>query len=379
MADPASPVRAPLRERLRELSGPPMHVAVWLLAAGAAIAIFAGRSRGTEYLGLAQAVQYEVSATTAGTVASVLPDVYEPVEAGQVLAHLDDAEIAARLETERAVLEQLTGELEAELLRLGFQEAGLIEDRRRFQIDEQQLQLEILSTRVVLEGDQIELERLNLQVGRIGPLAGEGIVAPSEYDDLRLTRDRIARRIEENRNLLLRVESEHHAARSRREAYEKQFPDVQDKDPVLRPLRDAVRAQERRLDEIEIQRRGLVLRSPVAGRVTQVLARSGQAILPGEPLVLVVEHAASEIIAFAPEPFAGRIAERARATATRRQAPFSTAESIVARVGPGIEVLPQRLWRDPVVPEYGRPFVVAAVPGLKLTPGEVVTVRLIER
>jgi multidrug resistance efflux pump len=165
----------------------------------------------------------------------------------------------------------------------------------------------------------------------------------------------------------------------RRLAYEQQFPDVQDKDPVLRPLQDAVRAQEGRIREIEIQRRGLALRSPVAGRVTQVLARHGQAVLPGEPLAFVMEHVASEIVAYAPEDLGGRVAERARVAAIRRQPRPASAESIVARVGPAIEVMPQRLWRDPAIPEYGRPFLVSAVPALGLTAGEIVTVRLIDR
>lgn len=36
------------------------------------------------------------------------------------------------------------------------------------------------------------------------------------------------------------------------------------------------------------------------------------------------------------------------------------------------------MWRDPGIPEYGRPFVVAGVPALKLTPGVMVEIRVIE-
>ena len=51
------------------------------------------------------------------------------------------------------------------------------------------------------------------------------------------------------------------------------------------------------------------------------------------------------------------------------------AESFVVRMGPAMEMKPQRLWRDPMVPDYGRAVVIAALPGLNLTPGELLHVR----
>jgi multidrug resistance efflux pump len=291
---------------------------------------------------------------------------------------LDDAEIAARIETERLLLEQLKTQLESELLRTGFREAGLVEDRRRFQVDEQSLRLEILSLRVVLESDQIELERRNLQVERTRPLFDDGVISINEFDDIRLSRDLVARRIDENRILMHETEEEHHVARVRRDAFVARFPGLPDQDPVLLPLGNAVRAQEQRIEEIQIQRRALTLRSPVVGQVSQVLARRGQSLQPGEPLLFVLGQRVSEILAYAPESAARQITVRSQVAAARRGDPSLVAESIITRVGPSIEQMPQRMWRDPGIPEYGLPFVVAAVPALKLTPGEIVEIRVIE-
>lgn len=371
--------RAPAPGELRErITGTHVSVAVWVVAAGVVAYMLAGRARTFEYVGIAQALQHEVSPGVPGTVTAVLVDVYAPVRSEQVVARLDDTELVARLQTARAVIEQLSAELEAERARVGLQEASLVTDRRRFQIDEQRLHLELLSLRVVLESDGIELERLDLQVERAQALGEEGILPQSQVDDLRLQRDRVARRIEENRRLLEETEREHLAAASRREAYEARFS-FPDRDPLLEPLRAGVRAQQARLEEIEIQRRALTLRSPVAGRVTQVLARSGQHVLPGEPVVFVQQETATEIVAYAPDPPAATVAERSRVTAMRRGVPSLVAESVVTRVGPAIEMMPQRLWRDPATPEYGLPFVIAGVPQLGLMPGEVVTVRILRR
>lgn len=340
--------------------------------------MLAGRAGSFEYVGMARALQYEVSTTTPGNVDTLLVDIYDLVDAGQVVARLDDAEIAARIDTERVVLEQLRTQLESELLRVGFREAGLTEDRRRFQRDEQTLRLDILSLNVVLESDQIDLERRNLQVERTRPLLDDGVISINEFDDIRLGRDLVARRIDENRILLQQTEEEYSVTRARRLAFEARFPSLPRKDPVLLPLENAVRAQGLRIEEIQVQRRALTLRSPVIGRVSQVLARRGQSLQPGEPLLFVVEQRASEILAYAPEGAAGRIAERSQVAAARRGDPSLVAESIITRVGPSIEQMPQRLWRDPGIPEYGLPFVVAGVPALELTPGEIVEIRVIE-
>ena len=56
--------------------------------------------------------------------------------------------------------------------------------------------------------------------------------------------------------------------------------------------------------------------------------------------------------------------------------PETVAESFVIRVAPDIELLPERMWRAPAQPEYGRAVVIAAVPRLNLTPGELLSVRL---
>ena len=367
------------QQRLDVFSGTPLTVVVWLIASAAVVYLLAGRAQTFEYVGVARALQYQLSSPIAGTVNSLEVDVYNHVEQGQILARLDDEPLRAELETARARLNRLASQLDSGLLSVGFREAGLVDDRRRFQVDEQRLQLDLLSLRVVLESDQIELERLNLRLDRITPLVEEGVVSRNDYDDLRLSRDRIARRIEENGTLLAQMNQEHEAARTRRRAYESQFPDLADKDPVLQPLKDAVRIQEMRIGEIETRRRGLVVRSPIDGQVSQVLARRGQSVRPGEPLLAVTERLASEIVAYASGASISAVVERARIAAARQDMPSRVAESVIIRVGPAIEQLPQRLWRDPSTPEYGRPFVVAGIPALNLTPGELVSLRILER
>jgi len=129
------------------------------------------------------------------------------------------------------------------------------------------------------------------------------------------------------------------------------------------------------LEELRVEQKSHVLRSPVAGEVVQVLARKGQAVAPGDPIVVIAERIPAEIVAYLPEAAAGRLTERSLVTVIRRADPSRSVESVVTRVGSSIEMTPQQLWRDPRVPEYGLPVAIAAAPALALTPGEVVFVR----
>ena len=79
------PIPTPLNERLRDFSSGPLTVLVWFLAFVAALVLLTSRGRNLDYVGLARAVQYEVSPVMTGQVASLPVDLYEPVEAGEVV------------------------------------------------------------------------------------------------------------------------------------------------------------------------------------------------------------------------------------------------------------------------------------------------------
>ena len=55
--------------------------------------------------------------------------------------------------------------------------------------------------------------------------------------------------------------------------------------------------------------------------------------------------------------------------------PTISVESIVIRVAPDVRALPERLWVDPTIPEYGRVALVRGTLALGLAPGERVLVR----
>jgi multidrug resistance efflux pump len=375
----AQPIETPMTQKLVDFRHRTLPLVVWSFCALLAVIMLIGRASRSEYLGLAQALEYPVSPVATGTLETVVVDIYDDVRSGDMVAKFDDSPVLASISTANATLRQLQAELEAARVQLmaegGQGRANWVADLRRFQIDEEQGRLDWLSQKVVVETQQIELERLDIEERRGKELFQAGVIAQNYYDMIRLQRDEVRQGLEDNQVLLAQTEQEFLAAQRRREQYQEGLPQDAWIESMLQPLHEAIEVESRRLDEIELQRQALVLRSPVDGQVSQVLGRRGQSVMRGEPVVVIAEESVREIVAFLAEDDGRDIVANTSVLVSTRVAGGTVAESVVLRVGPTVQELPQRLWRNPRVPDYGRAVVIAAAPSMQLTPGEIVNVK----
>lgn len=353
-------IKTPWSQRIADARRGLVPLAAWMLAAVSVVILLRDRGRQYGNVGLARAVEYDVSSDVTGRIESLSVDLFQDVEAGQVLAVLDDAEIKARLETAKAELSRLAANVSTNL--------------RNVQVDEERLRLQSMQVRVQVEADKVEMARLDLEVQRQQKLAKAGVLAQGELDNARLSRDAVARRIEENEGLLSRTAAEHQKTDETRDKMATSLVSTDAEDPKVAPLRESVRAQEALIEEIDVERRNLALRSPVSGRVSQVLMQAGQTALPGRPVIVVSQRMATEAIVYVPEAIA-------KSTTPGNPVRVATAsaisEGIVDRVGPSVQQIPAQLCRNPTVPEYGVPLLVKGVSGLELMPGERITVKLL--
>ncbi len=373
------PIETPWSQRALDFRVRTLPVLVWTACALVVAAMLFGRAQRFDYVGLAQSLEYEISPSATGVLESVVVDLYDVVEAGDMVAKLDDEPVLASIATVNATIRRLQADLEAAraeyLAEGGLGRANWTADLRRFQMDEEQRRLDLLALRVEIESDQVELERLEIETRRAQQLLEAGLISRTEYDVTRLSRDQIRERLEENQILLAQTDEEYRAARQRRLGYEAKLPEPAPDEPRLRPLQEAIEVEGRRLREIELLRESLVLRSPVRGQVTQVLCRRGQSVVPGEPIVMIAERDVREIVTFLAEDDARVVEPRTAVLVSSRNRGGTVAESVVLRVGPTVQALPQRLWRDPRLPDYGRAVVIAASPVMGLQPGERVNVK----
>jgi multidrug resistance efflux pump len=373
-------IRTPWRQVFEDFRQGWVPLLVWMGAAVGALWLMRNQVDRFEYVGLAQGLQFEVSAPEDGRLQALLVDVYEDVEPEQIVAQLDDSLIEARIETARVAVEGLQAQLDAQRAelaqtadeRLSQWQADLV----RFQTAEERHRLAALGLRVEIESDRFEQQRLALEMERARRLVDEDAGAGADFDSFRLQHDQVAQRIDQNQVLLAETELAWRQARDRREQFLARSPETPAEEDFIQPFRQAVRQQESLLRELQIERRGTLLRAPVTGRITQILCQVGQAVVPGEPIVLISERYASQVVGYMSETDADRISEQMTVEVARAGQPDRVAEAIVTRVGPAVEQMPIRLWSTPTQPSFGRPFTVTISSPLSLIPGEKLLIRL---
>ncbi len=373
-----APIPIPPEQRREEFRTRRLPFVVWGAAVLVLIGSFVGRTVNHQHIAIAQAREFEVSVPREGVLTSVGVDLLDRVEPGTVIASLGDPELEHLLTVSAATVEQLRDEIEsARVTHRVEQSRALSEwetDRRRFQMDVENRRLEALGLRVDVESARVEDGRQALEVRRAKSLLDAGLLSQGEYEAARLLGEETHKRLVETEALLARTEDEMRVSETRRTEYEHAAPTVAGEEPVVQPFRSAVEVELRRLADLERQREALVLRSPVAGQVTQLLCQEGQAVIEGEPIAIVTEATVQEIVAYLPENDDGEIQASTPVVVTSR-ASGTTAESVVVRVADSVQPLPARFWRDPRVPIYGRAVVIAPVAAMGLVHGELLDVR----
>jgi multidrug resistance efflux pump len=377
MADAEAPIAIPRAQRIEDLKQKTLPLAVWGVCALVALSMLVARARRFEYVGLANAPIYEDSARAPATLASVSVGLYDRVDAGDVVAVLDDTQVQAAIETAKANVRQLSAQLDAARAGLGSASGpgALATDMRRF-ADEDRQRLEALALKVTLETDRIELDRRHVALRRAEALRAAKLISEAEYDNTRLLYEEVKRRNEENEVLLKETDETVRRTQARRQDYDRAGGSSGNEPLVFKPLREAINVEIQRLKEIETQREGLILKSPVAGRVSRIRAARGQSVVAGEPILLIEEESVREIVAYLREGDIRPIVPNAKVRVISARS-GKVADSIVVAVGPGLEALPQRLWQNPQVVEYGLGVTIAASPLMGLTPGELVSVRFV--
>ncbi len=360
---------------------PPLTVIVWLGAIVVAGGLFGLRGEQTAFKGVARTVLFEVSPNASGTVARVTVDLYDRVEAGEIVAMLNAEQVAAKLATAEARLGELRADLDSAqdtLVRgIGPNQLDWRSDLRRFEIDTEKRRLDALELEVRIETDQVERQRLATQLNRLRALHEGGYIATEELDNAELLHERVSTRIRKNEKLRIDLQETLVVAEERLTKFEDNLARDEDQTSLLGPWKAAIDVQKHKIEEVRTARAGLVLRAPVSGQVTQVRLRPGSGVTSGETVVTISQDTVTEVIAYLPEsePFS---AERdSRVLLSRSHTPWDTTETEILRASPHIERLPKRLWNNPVLPEYGRPFIVASVPSLGLLPGEQVSIRFL--
>lgn len=360
-----------------------LPVLVWLGAVACVVMLFRHRTQRFEVLGIAQDQVRQIASTCIGRLETVSVELFDNVCQGQTVAVintvLDDENTEAELAVISAEIQRLTAQLAVTREQLLSEEADRQTDKitanRRFNVDVENARLGILQLKAQIETDMILVEDLSLEVKIAQDLLKQDAIAPYELQKAEAQFNALAKKIEENLRLLMQAEQDLKQAQQRRDEFAQRQPLHPSVDNALEVIRKEIVVQEQQMAQVRARRQPLVLKSPIDGMVNLVQKGPGETVLAGEPILTIAELRPSQIIAYVDENQISHVKERMVVRLIKNDNPGQIVNSQVVSLGPNVELMPERLWRNPNIQQWGRAVVIKSPPDLKLLPGQTVGIR----
>ena len=382
-------------------------ILVWAATFVCVVMLFSRRSKRFQVMGIAEGRVQQIAATCTGRLTSISVELFDSVTQGQTLAVIDtvldnerpEPELRAQLATLKAKVEHLVAESNsvraAYIAQVDDSESEWYAESRPFATNVMEARFRVLDLKGAIERSRVDLKTVKLDIERflIEGRLDVNDVAPYEFQRLALERDGLQKSIDQNQTLLDQAE------RDQKEAEARQVEFISNNRPYIATSEEAAqdvitkatKVLDRQMEEIVVQlealelRKTLKLASPFNGVVNLIQRRAGETVMAGEPILTVAEERARQIVAYTTEEQAAKVQETMevelvkRAGSVDRNEP-QAARSQVTYVGPTIEQMPARLWRNPAIAQWGRPIVIEIPPAMeaKLVPGELVGIRLLD-
>jgi multidrug resistance efflux pump len=361
-----------------------LPVVVWLCALAGVVFLFNTRIQRFEVIGMAHSETWQITAVETSRIQSLSVNIFDEVKKGQVLVVLDsvlDSElIDAKLNTIEAEVARLQAELEAnrEILDVEAKNSriDMVTEHRRFSSDVESARLAILELNAIIEPDRILLKDYQTEIDIEIDLRVTGATT-SLYNILKAQAqyDTIERKIVKNEEFLAQAESNAAEAEKRRDEFFSIKPVNPSPDIALLAISKAIDVQRRLMEEILIEGKTLVIKSPADGVVSQIMTKAGEIAIPALPILTISKANPTEVIAYASDSTHNRIKQGQRVELVKNGLTPQIAQSQVTQVGPAIDIVPQRLCVRSDTRQWGRPFMVKIPPGMTLVPGEKVGIR----
>ena len=387
-----------------------LPLVVWLFAVVCVVGLFSRRSQRFEVLGMARGQVRQIAATSEGRLTNVSVDLFQRVETGQTLAVIDtflesdrtlEAELKSQLDAAIAEIQHLTAQLvptQDELLaEKSDREINFAADMRQFLLNVDQARLKIADVKVQIASDRVLLADLASDVKITEALVKEDVVTIYELQKVQAQHDSLAQKISENEAMLAQAEKDLITAQQRLDEFSQHPPVNPSVDGALEVIRKEIQVQEelakgyvgqlealkaRRTVEIKAPFTGIVI--SLQGRANQailrrpgedVIRRAGEVVQAGDSILAIAELKPSEIVAYIGENQLGLVREKTPVEIVKSRPPEQKARCEVDHIGPTLELMPEQLWRNPTIPQWGQPIVIKIPEGLELVSGELVGIR----
>lgn len=348
----------------------------------AALWLWDRQGRQPNVIGRVEAVRVNVIAGIDGRLVPLtgLPGtgwrVLDTVQPGDIVARLDDSALRALVDALRADMLALQKELGAKTAELALEQRDRrqesLREASRLACEVEKCRLDILDRTALIQQDRIQLQRLNTQLEMVQMAKSRGVVSGWESRDIQTERDIVAKRIEDTAAALAVAQENQTAALARQRSLPTHpEPDLEEH---LAPIRASIVAAEARVREAEAQIEGLVLRSPIAGKIAAIYYQPGQAVSAREWIMTIAADNVEHIVGYI-RPWqqiqpvvGGRVGVRPSGMVSR------VTDATVEGVGVQWEPLPLEMARDQKVVELVLPVRIRTPANLQLLPGQRVDI-----
>ncbi|MBN2291132.1 MAG: HlyD family efflux transporter periplasmic adaptor subunit [Pirellulales bacterium] len=372
-------IPTPWRRRFKRFCYRGVPILGFLVCATATFWLWQRQDRMPVLTGEVLAVRLDVTAGRDGVLVPLAREpwkLYDDIQAGQIIARLDDRTVSAQLDYGRKELIRIRADLEAAVVRNALAETdrdlNYSREATQIAVEHERLLLWLLEQKIELETNRLELQRCKARLEHYKPLHDKDAIPDLQWVEENLSRDIVAKRVEEGLAALHKAEEEERKLREQRERLPARISAESTK--LLAPFQAAIESQQARIRELESATDQLIVRAPVDGVICAILHRPGENVRAGDPIVTVANPRGQAIISYVRQdqpvrPLPGMTAKvRLRLPAVRSLA------TRVERVGPQIEQIPIHLCRDPNIPEWGLPVLIDIPDGLPVRPGELLDV-----
>ncbi len=377
------PVRRPNARRLRRATRAFLPVVVWLSAIAATLHLYRSIAGPGTIEGYAVDEAVRLACFESGIIRDVHVRVYDPVVRGQLLMSLDDRRERIQLAAIEKDIERMHAEVVAEKTRLGADNTRATADvtdlARRFAVDRAMAHVEYLSQLVVEARDRALLHGASVELELVHGLHAEGNAPRRELNVAETEAEALRAGVTGNKEVLQRRKKAFEEADQRWAEFVARPEVMTPYEPVLTPLRLAIEVRQRDLEETVRQIDARVLRAPIDGQVTDLLAHVGDQVEAGSLLVTVSPQFTNRVMSYLPESMAlsARVGTAVRvnclAAAGRNRREYAgTVVGLSAAVGEA----PLRYRQIPNYPVWGRGLVVALGEDIRLIPGEAAMIAL---
>lgn len=249
-------------------------VAIFLLSLGAYLYTMP-RHRGVVLIGVIDAHEVIVAPQLTGRLVRLTVDEGSPVAAGDLLAQLDSAELEAQMQRTTATIKSLEAATAETDTRLAWTDANTAAALRKAEAT-------LAATRAQLAEAQAELRRAELDYQRVLQLFREQVFSEQQRDRAEADYKAAQARVDSAAEQVKAAESALAAARADRQQ-------VQVLQKELASARARLQEAQAQKAEAETRLGYTTIRAPLSGVVSVRVARQGEVVQVGQPIVTIID------------------------------------------------------------------------------------------